>query len=63
MSEGTASSTSTGLAGSGLVGFGAGAAVGLLGGLVGLGGAELRLPLLLTVFGFTALAAVIVNKA
>lgn len=44
-------------------GFAAGAAVGLLGGLVGLGGAEFRLPLLLTVFGFAALAAVIVNKA
>ena len=37
--------------------------VGLLGGLVGLGGAEFRLPLLLSVFGFAALAAVIVNKA
>ena len=34
-----------------------------MGGLVGLGGAEFRLPLLLTVFGFAALAAVIVNKA
>jgi uncharacterized membrane protein YfcA len=45
-----------------LAGFGAGGAVGLLGGLVGLGGAEFRLPLLLTLFGF-ALAAVIVNKA
>ena len=44
-------------------GFGAGATVGILGGLVGLGGAEFRLPLLLTVFGFAALAAVIVNKA
>ena len=43
--------------------FAGGAAVGLLGGLVGLGGAEFRLPLLLTVFGFAALAAVIVNKA
>lgn len=31
--------------------------------MVGLGGAEFRLPLLLTVFGFAALAAVIVNKA
>jgi uncharacterized membrane protein YfcA len=31
--------------------------------LVGLGGAEFRLPLLLTLFGFAALAAVIVNKA
>ncbi|MGL5810701.1 MAG: sulfite exporter TauE/SafE family protein [Nocardioides sp.] len=44
-------------------GFTAGALVGLLGGLVGLGGAEFRLPLLLTIFGFAALAAVIVNKA
>jgi uncharacterized membrane protein YfcA len=44
-------------------GFAAGAAVGLLGGLVGLGGAEFGLPLLLTLFGFAALAAVIVNKA
>ena len=40
-----------------------GAAVGLLGGLVGLGGAEFRLPLLIGVFGFIALQAVIVNKA
>lgn len=48
---------------SGIAGFAAGALVGLLGGLVGLGGAEFRLPLLLTVFGFAALAAVIVNKA
>lgn len=37
--------------------------MGLLGGLVGLGGAEFRLPLLLGLFGFVALAAVIVNKA
>lgn len=44
-------------------GFAGGAAVGILGGLVGLGGAEFRLPLLLGVFGFAALAAVIVNKA
>jgi uncharacterized membrane protein YfcA len=41
----------------------AGAAVGLLGGLIGLGGAELRLPLLIGLFGFTALEAVILNKA
>jgi uncharacterized membrane protein YfcA len=40
----------------------AGAAVGLLGGLVGLGGAEFRLPLLIAVFGLAALSAVIVNK-
>ncbi|GAA3165221.1 sulfite exporter TauE/SafE family protein [Blastococcus jejuensis] len=43
--------------------FVAGAAVGLLGGLVGLGGAEFRLPLLIGLFGFIALQAVIVNKA
>lgn len=42
--------------------FAGGAAVGLLGGLVGLGGAEFRLPLLL-MFGFAALPAVILNKA
>lgn len=43
--------------------FGAGACVGILGGLIGLGGAEFRLPLLIGVFGFVALQAVIVNKA
>lgn len=41
----------------------AGALVGLLGGLIGLGGAEFRLPLLMALFGFAALQAVIVNKA
>lgn len=41
----------------------AGASVGLLGGLIGLGGAEFRLPLLIGVFGFAALSAVILNKA
>lgn len=40
-----------------------GAGVGLLGGLVGLGGAEFRLPLLIGLFAFVALEAVIVNKA
>lgn len=40
-----------------------GATVGLLGGLIGLGGAEFRLPLLIGVFGFVALEAVIFNKA
>ncbi|MEO7844425.1 MAG: sulfite exporter TauE/SafE family protein [Nocardioides sp.] len=53
----------TGVSRSPVKGFVAGAVVGLLGGLVGLGGAEFRLPLLLAVFGFAALAAVIVNKA
>lgn len=43
--------------------LGSGAAVGLLGGLVGLGGAEFRLPLLIGLFGFVALQAVILNKA
>lgn len=41
----------------------AGAAVGVLGGLIGLGGAEFRLPLLIGLFGFAALQAVILNKA
>jgi uncharacterized protein len=39
------------------------AAVGLLGGMIGLGGAEFRLPLLVGLFGFVALQAVILNKA
>ncbi|GAA3607720.1 sulfite exporter TauE/SafE family protein [Nonomuraea rosea] len=43
--------------------FAAGAAVGVLGGMIGLGGAEFRLPLLISLFGFAALAAVILNKA
>jgi uncharacterized protein len=43
--------------------LGAGAGVGLLGGMIGLGGAEFRLPLLLGLFGFAALQAVVVNKA
>lgn len=43
--------------------FGGGAAIGALGGLIGLGGAEFRLPLLIGVFRFAALEAVILNKA
>ncbi len=39
-----------------------GALVGTLGGLIGLGGAEFRLPLLIQLFRFEALRAVIVNK-
>lgn len=43
-------------------GFGAGAAIGTVGGLIGLGGAEIRLPVLIS-FGFDALPAVILNRA
>jgi uncharacterized membrane protein YfcA len=41
----------------------AGAVVAVVGGLIGLGGAEYRLPLLLGPFGFPPLQAVILNKA
>ncbi|WP_225765533.1 sulfite exporter TauE/SafE family protein [Inquilinus sp. Marseille-Q2685] len=44
-------------------GFLGGAAIGTLGGLIGLGGAEFRLPLLIGLFRFRALEAVILNKA
>ncbi|WP_244534512.1 sulfite exporter TauE/SafE family protein [Hyphomicrobium sp. CS1GBMeth3] len=43
--------------------FIAGLAVGVLGGLIGLGGAEFRLPLLIAWFDFLPLQAVIINKA
>lgn len=43
--------------------FVGGTAIGILGGLIGLGGAEFRLPLLIGAFRFAALEAVIVNKA
>lgn len=43
--------------------FAGGAVVGTLGGLIGLGGAEFRLPLLIGPFRFPALHAVILNKA
>lgn len=46
-----------------LVTFCGGAVIGALGGLIGLGGAEFRLPLLIGAFGFAALEAVILNKA
>lgn len=43
--------------------FGGGGVIGGLGGLIGLGGAEFRLPLLIGAFRFPALEAVILNKA
>ena len=48
---------------SGPIAFGSGAAIGMLGGLIGLGGAEFRLPLLIGLFRFAPLEAVILNKA
>ncbi|GLV80829.1 hypothetical protein Slala03_05180 [Streptomyces lavendulae subsp. lavendulae] len=55
--------TAAGRARSAPLGFAAGGAVGVLGGMIGLGGAEFRLPLLIGLFGFAALSAVILNKA
>lgn len=43
--------------------FCSGGTIGTLGGLIGLGGAEFRLPLLIGAFRFGALEAVILNKA
>lgn len=43
--------------------FAGGAIIGALGGLIGLGGAEFRLPLLIGPYKFRALEAVILNKA
>jgi uncharacterized protein len=42
--------------------FLSGTSIGCLGGLIGLGGAEFRLPLLVGMFGFGTLDAVIINK-
>lgn len=42
--------------------FASGALIGTLGGLIGLGGAEFRLPLLISLFRFQGLSAVILNK-
>lgn len=43
--------------------FAGGAVIGTLGGLIGLGGAEFRLPVLIGIFRFAALEALILNKA
>ena len=43
--------------------FVTGTGIGTLGGLIGLGGAEFRLPFLISMYRFGALEAVIINKA
>src|SRR5882757_3703819 len=43
--------------------FVSGTGIGTLAGLIGLGGAEFRLPFLISMFRFGALEAVIINKA
>ena len=43
--------------------LGASALIGTLGGLIGLGGAEFRLPVLISLFRFRGLEAVILNTA
>jgi uncharacterized membrane protein YfcA len=44
-----------------VLGFASGSAVGVLGGLIGLGGGEFRLPILTSLFGYAARAAVPLN--
>lgn len=46
-----------------MAGFASAALIGVLGGLIGLGGAEYRLPLLIGAFRFPALQGIILNKA
>lgn len=45
-----------------LLAFGSGGVIGTLGGLIGLGGAEFRLPLLIGTFTYGPLEAIILNK-
>lgn len=59
----SASNTRPRLASTLLAGSFVGVLVGIPGGLIGLGGAEFRLPVLIGLFGFAALHAVILNKA
>jgi uncharacterized membrane protein YfcA len=59
----TATSTEQVARQGGIGAFVGGMGIGTLGGLIGLGGAEFRLPLLIGLFSFGALEAVIVNKA
>lgn len=44
-------------------GFATGTLIGALGGLIGLGGAEFRLPVLVSLFKLPTLEAIILNKA
>ncbi len=45
-----------------LYSFLTGGSVATLGGLIGLGGAEFRLPILVGFFNFSTLSAIIINK-
>lgn len=62
MNVGTKTMTTTTRKRNGL-GFLAGSLIGMLGGLIGLGGAEFRLPVLVGMFRLATLEAVILNKA
>ncbi len=59
----TSANTSPAPARSAPAAFVAGALIGALGGLIGLGGAEFRLPLLIGLFRFSALETAIFNEA
>lgn len=59
----TTRQTDSGIRSRQIRGFSAGALIGALGGLIGLGGAEFRLPVLVGMFRLSTLEAVILNKA